>query len=118
MLDRAAEGPILDAIKEPHDLRLLNEDELRKVADELRAETISAVAVTGGHLGAGLGVVELTWAVDVSRNMEGIVTVLSAQRQFRGCANGFDSGKSFDVLLKLPPELDTRPGIGIGPIGR
>src|SRR5438477_2561400 len=63
MLDRAAEGPILDAIKEPHDLRLLNEDELRKVADELRAETISAVAVTGGHLGAGLGVVELTVAL-------------------------------------------------------
>jgi 1-deoxy-D-xylulose-5-phosphate synthase len=63
MLDRSTEVPILDAIKEPSDLRLLNEQELRKVADELRAETISAVAVTGGHLGAGLGVVELTVAL-------------------------------------------------------
>ena len=63
MLDRPAVGPILDAIRKPDDLRLLNEQELRKVADELRAETISAVAVTGGHLGAGLGVVELTVAL-------------------------------------------------------
>jgi 1-deoxy-D-xylulose-5-phosphate synthase len=63
MIDRRPEGQILDAIKEPSDLRLLNEQELRKVADELRAETISAVAVTGGHLGAGLGVVELTVAL-------------------------------------------------------
>jgi 1-deoxy-D-xylulose-5-phosphate synthase len=63
MIERRPEGQILDAIKEPSDLRLLNEQELRKVADELRAETISAVAVTGGHLGAGLGVVELTVAL-------------------------------------------------------
>jgi 1-deoxy-D-xylulose-5-phosphate synthase len=63
MIDRRPEGQILDAIKEPGDLRLLNEQQLRKVADELRAETISAVAVTGGHLGAGLGVVELTVAL-------------------------------------------------------
>jgi 1-deoxy-D-xylulose-5-phosphate synthase len=63
MLDRHPESPMLDTIKEPGDLRRLNERELRKVADELRAETISAVAVTGGHLGAGLGVVELTVAL-------------------------------------------------------
>ena len=63
MLDRHPESPMLDAIKEPGDLRRLNKRELRKVADELRAETISAVAVTGGHLGAGLGVVELTVAL-------------------------------------------------------
>jgi 1-deoxy-D-xylulose-5-phosphate synthase len=63
MLDRHPENSLLDAIKEPGDLRRLNEHELRKVADELRAETISAVAVTGGHLGAGLGVVELTVAL-------------------------------------------------------
>src|SRR3984893_10518539 len=63
MLDRHPESAMLDAIKEPCDLRRLNERELRKVADELRAETISAVAVTGGHLGAGLGVVELTVAL-------------------------------------------------------
>jgi 1-deoxy-D-xylulose-5-phosphate synthase len=54
---------MLDAIKEPSDLRRLDSAELRQVADELRAETISAVAVTGGHLGAGLGVVELTVAL-------------------------------------------------------
>ncbi|MGH6770118.1 MAG: 1-deoxy-D-xylulose-5-phosphate synthase [Xanthobacteraceae bacterium] len=55
--------PMLDTIKTPADLRLLDERHLRQVADELRAETISAVAVTGGHLGAGLGVVELTVAL-------------------------------------------------------
>lgn len=55
--------PILDTIKTPADLRRLDEKQLRQVADELRAETISAVAVTGGHLGAGLGVVELTVAL-------------------------------------------------------
>ncbi len=55
--------PLLDTIKNPEDLRRLPEAALRQVADELRAETISAVAVTGGHLGAGLGVVELTVAL-------------------------------------------------------
>jgi 1-deoxy-D-xylulose-5-phosphate synthase len=54
---------ILDTIKAPADLRRVNEKDLQKVADELRTETISAVAVTGGHLGAGLGVVELTVAL-------------------------------------------------------
>jgi 1-deoxy-D-xylulose-5-phosphate synthase len=54
---------LLDAIKCPADLRRINENDLQQVADELRAETISAVAVTGGHLGAGLGVVELTVAL-------------------------------------------------------
>jgi 1-deoxy-D-xylulose-5-phosphate synthase len=55
--------PILDTIHTPADLRRLDEKQLQQVADELRAETISAVAVTGGHLGAGLGVVELTVAL-------------------------------------------------------
>jgi 1-deoxy-D-xylulose-5-phosphate synthase len=55
--------PLLDAIASPADLRALPESELVKVADELRAETISAVSVTGGHLGAGLGVIELTVAL-------------------------------------------------------
>ena len=55
--------PLLDTIKSPADLRHLSERQLRQVADELRAETISAVAVTGGHLGAGLGVVELSVAL-------------------------------------------------------
>src|SRR5688572_3101694 len=55
--------PLLDTINSPADLRQLGERKLREVADELRAETISAVAVTGGHLGAGLGVVELTVAL-------------------------------------------------------
>src|SRR5712675_226114 len=58
-----APTPILDTINSPADLRHLDEKQLRQVADELRAETISAVAVTGGHLGAGLGVVELTVAL-------------------------------------------------------
>ncbi|WP_114946554.1 1-deoxy-D-xylulose-5-phosphate synthase [Microvirga calopogonii] len=55
--------PLLDSIKTPDDLRQLPENQLRQVADELRTETISAVSVTGGHLGAGLGVVELTVAL-------------------------------------------------------
>jgi len=55
--------PILDQIKYPSDLRNLADSDLRQVADELRRETIDAVAVTGGHLGAGLGVVELTVAL-------------------------------------------------------
>src|SRR5215216_4539904 len=54
---------MLDAIKCPSDLRAISEKDLPKVADDLRAETIGAVAVTGGHLGAGLGVVELTVAL-------------------------------------------------------
>jgi 1-deoxy-D-xylulose-5-phosphate synthase len=54
---------LLDTIKTPADLRRVNPKDLQQVADELRAETISAVAVTGGHLGAGLGVVELTVAL-------------------------------------------------------
>ncbi|MBV9238441.1 MAG: 1-deoxy-D-xylulose-5-phosphate synthase, partial [Xanthobacteraceae bacterium] len=57
-------GPsLLDTIVDPADLRRLNENDLRQVADELRSETINAVATTGGHLGAGLGVVELTVAL-------------------------------------------------------
>ena len=55
--------PLLDHIRYPADLRALAPDQLRQVADELRAETIDAVSVTGGHLGAGLGVVELTVAL-------------------------------------------------------
>src|SRR5260221_3154494 len=54
---------ILDSIKSPMDLRRINEGDFQQFADELRAETINAVAVTGGHLGAGLGVVELTVAL-------------------------------------------------------
>jgi 1-deoxy-D-xylulose-5-phosphate synthase len=55
--------PLLDTIQTPSDVRQLTEAELKRLADELRQETISAVSVTGGHLGAGLGVVELTVAL-------------------------------------------------------
>jgi 1-deoxy-D-xylulose-5-phosphate synthase len=55
--------PMLDRVTWPSDLQHLTDPELRQLADELRAETISAVSVTGGHLGAGLGVVELTVAL-------------------------------------------------------
>jgi 1-deoxy-D-xylulose-5-phosphate synthase len=55
--------PLLDMVKFPADLRALQSTQLRQLADELRAETIAAVSVTGGHLGAGLGVVELTTAI-------------------------------------------------------
>lgn len=55
--------PLLDRISNPAQLRELDDADLPQLADELRAETISAVSVTGGHLGAGLGVVELTLAI-------------------------------------------------------
>jgi 1-deoxy-D-xylulose-5-phosphate synthase len=59
----SSKTPLLDQIKTPQDLRRLQPSELRQVADELRRETIDAVASTGGHLGAGLGVIELTVAL-------------------------------------------------------
>jgi 1-deoxy-D-xylulose-5-phosphate synthase len=62
MLEQPA-TPLLDQVHEPADLRRLAPDQLRQLADELRQETISAVGVTGGHLGSGLGVVELTTAI-------------------------------------------------------
>jgi 1-deoxy-D-xylulose-5-phosphate synthase len=55
--------PLLDKISSPADLKSLSRAELRQLADELRAEIIDAVSVTGGHLGAGLGVIELTVAL-------------------------------------------------------
>ena len=55
--------PLLDTIVVPQDLRKLQPEQLQQVADELRAETIDTVSTTGGHLGAGLGVVELTVAL-------------------------------------------------------
>jgi 1-deoxy-D-xylulose-5-phosphate synthase len=55
--------PLLDTIHTPDDLRRLKVEQVRQVADELRQETIDAVSVTGGHFGAGLGVVELTTAL-------------------------------------------------------
>ena len=55
--------PLLDLVNTPSELRKLEEGQLRQLADELRRETIDAVAVTGGHLGAGLGVIELTVAL-------------------------------------------------------
>jgi 1-deoxy-D-xylulose-5-phosphate synthase len=62
MADRPT-TPLLDRVTLPSDVKSLTDRELRQLADELRAETISAVSVTGGHLGAGLGVVELTVAL-------------------------------------------------------
>jgi len=55
--------PLLDTVHTPADVRALDKKDLRQLADELRAETIDAVSITGGHLGAGLGVVELTVAI-------------------------------------------------------
>ena len=57
------ETPNLDRVKQPSDIRKMSDKELKLLVNELRAETISTVAQTGGHLGAGLGVVELTVAL-------------------------------------------------------
>ncbi len=62
-MNTPSKTPLLDQIQEPADLRRLPEKDLLAVAAELRQETIDAVSVTGGHLGAGLGVVELTVAL-------------------------------------------------------
>jgi len=62
-VDSAPKTPLLDRVNTPEDLRNLDESELPQLAAELRQETINAVSVTGGHLGAGLGVVELTVAL-------------------------------------------------------
>ncbi|MBL8707330.1 MAG: 1-deoxy-D-xylulose-5-phosphate synthase [Rhodospirillales bacterium] len=63
MTDQTSKTPLLDQCKVPAELRKLKESQLRQLADELRTELIDAVSVTGGHLGAGLGVVELTAAL-------------------------------------------------------
>ena len=67
-----SQTPLLDQVKTPEDLRKIPRNDLRQLADELRAEMIDAVSVTGGHLGAGLGVVELTvalhWIFDTPRD--------------------------------------------------
>ncbi|MGE0716552.1 MAG: 1-deoxy-D-xylulose-5-phosphate synthase [Alphaproteobacteria bacterium] len=62
-MDSQSKTPLLDGVHTPDDLRRLPESALRQLADELRQETIDAVSITGGHLGAGLGVVELTVAI-------------------------------------------------------
>src|SRR5436190_7981901 len=59
----SSKTPLLDQVREPGELRALPKKVLRQFADELRQETIDVVSVTGGHLGAGLGVVELTVAL-------------------------------------------------------
>jgi 1-deoxy-D-xylulose-5-phosphate synthase len=60
---QTSKTPLLDRVSTPADLRALPESDVRQLADELRTETVDAVSVTGGHLGAGLGVVELTVAL-------------------------------------------------------
>ncbi|OYZ86378.1 MAG: 1-deoxy-D-xylulose-5-phosphate synthase, partial [Xanthobacter sp. 17-67-6] len=59
----ASKTPLLDTVRSPADVRRLPDEKLPQLADELRLETIDAVSVTGGHLGAGLGVVELSVAL-------------------------------------------------------
>jgi 1-deoxy-D-xylulose-5-phosphate synthase len=62
-MSASSKTPLLDSVREPRDLRALPRKDLKQFADELRQETIDVVSVTGGHLGAGLGVVELTVAL-------------------------------------------------------
>ncbi|MFP4043001.1 MAG: 1-deoxy-D-xylulose-5-phosphate synthase N-terminal domain-containing protein, partial [Rhodosalinus sp.] len=62
-MSHAPKTPLLDRVRSPSDLKALSDADLAKLAEELRAETIASVSQTGGHLGAGLGVVELTVAL-------------------------------------------------------
>ena len=61
-MSQRPDTPILDQVQTPADLKRFSDEELKLLADELRKETISAVSETGGHLGAGLGVIELSVA--------------------------------------------------------
>jgi 1-deoxy-D-xylulose-5-phosphate synthase len=63
LTDQNSQTPLLDSVTIPADIRDFSADQLKQLADELRRETIDAVSITGGHLGAGLGVVELTVAL-------------------------------------------------------
>ena len=62
-MTKRPDTPLLDTVDTPHDLRKLKPEQLRQLSDELRSEMIDAVGSTGGHLGSGLGVVELTTAI-------------------------------------------------------
>ena len=62
-MNQRPDTPMLDQVQTPADLKRFNDDQLKCLADELRNETISAVSETGGHLGAGLGVIELSVAL-------------------------------------------------------
>ena len=62
-MNQRPDTPMLDQVQTPADLKRFNDEELKRLADELRNETISAVSETGGHLGAGLGVIELSLAL-------------------------------------------------------
>ncbi|MBM5783073.1 MAG: 1-deoxy-D-xylulose-5-phosphate synthase, partial [Pelagibacterales bacterium] len=63
MVQQNSKTPLLDKVNIPVDLRNFSLDQLKQLAEELRYETIASVSKTGGHLGAGLGVVELTCAI-------------------------------------------------------
>ena len=132
MRDRP-ETPLLDTAHYPADSRALSEDRLPQLADELRQEVISAVSVTGGHLGAGLGVVELTVAVhyvgvafssgeefDSSYDRgQPLVFPLGARRVITGWDNGLVGMKvGGRRRLVHPPHLaygDRGAGGAIGP---
>ena len=65
-MNHRPDTPMLDQVQTPADLKRFNDHELKRLADELRNETISVVSETGGHLGAGLGVIELSVALHLS----------------------------------------------------
>ena len=67
----SAKTRLLDSVHVPADLKGRSRDELKQIVDEVREELIDAVSVTGGHLGAGLGVVELTVAIHSMRGVGG-----------------------------------------------
>ena len=73
--------PLLDRVKSPADLRNLEESQLREFADELRQEVIDKVSLTGGHLGAGLGVVELTTAIHYTFNTPDDILIWDVSHQ-------------------------------------
>ena len=100
----APQTPLLDQVKLPADLRKLEESQLRQLADELRAETISAVSVTGGHLGAGLGVVELTVALHYVFNTPKDVVIWDVGHQALGSSTG--------VMVTLSPQPQASVSLG------
>ena len=94
-----SQNRLIDGVHMPEDLRRLPESDLRQLADELREETISAVSVTGGHLGAGLGVVELTVALHYIFDTPHDRLILP---RCSTCLRRFFSNNSSELLLSLP----------------
>ena len=106
--------PVLDRLVDPSDIRALEKRDLNRLADEVRAEIISAAAETGGHFGAGLGVVELTVALPgamIGGVLIGLIEVLFAAYFSSEYKDVAAFSMLIIVLIFMPQGLLGRPEI-------